>query len=155
MALVNPMPAFSFTVQMGSGMGGPDAAFAEVSGLDMEREVEEVREGGENRFLHRLPGKVSHGNLVLKRGIMPFKSPLHNWCANVIEGDLGTTIETADLNVALLGPKKVPLMVWSVVRAWPVKVQIAAFDAQKNDVAMETIELAYQRVTRSGANARI
>ena len=31
-------------------------------------EIETVVEGGENRFVHRLPKPVKHPNLVLKRG---------------------------------------------------------------------------------------
>ncbi len=46
-----------------------DAAFQEVGGLEAEIEVETVVEGGENRFVHRLPKPVKHPNLSLKRGL--------------------------------------------------------------------------------------
>lgn len=66
---------FNFEVQLvASGRGGDEklsraAAFSEVSGLEINMEVREVREGGFNSGVRRLAGKTSHPNLVLKRGV--------------------------------------------------------------------------------------
>ena len=66
---------FNFEVQIvASGRGGDEvfaraAAFSEVSGLEINIEVREVREGGYNTGVRRLAGKTSHPNLVLKRGV--------------------------------------------------------------------------------------
>jgi phage tail-like protein len=55
-------------------------AFSEVSGLQVEVEVEEVQEGGQNHFVHKLPGRMSWPPLVLKRGIADTDS-LFEWFA--------------------------------------------------------------------------
>ena len=39
-------------------------------------------------------------------------------------------------------------MTWSVVRVWPVKWAISDFRAKESEIAIETIELAFQRVER-------
>ncbi len=127
---------------------GPDSAFSEVTGLEAEREVETVAEGGENRFVHRLPGRVTHRNLVLKRGIMATTSPLRRWCIEAIESDLAQPLSPMDIDVSLLNAEGTPAAVWSVVGAWPVKMDIGAFNASDNSYATETLELAFNRVTR-------
>ncbi|MDD9716285.1 phage tail protein [Dinoroseobacter sp. PD6] len=143
-----PPVAFSFTVRIAGNAAVVDQGFQEVSGLTAERAMTPLEEGGENRFAHKLPGKVKLPNLVLKRGMMLASSPLFTWCKSVIEGDLGVPIEPKSLSVSLLDAKAKPTMSWSVVEAWPVKWTVDSFDAQKNSIAVESIELAYQRVER-------
>src|SRR3954454_4045214 len=55
---------FVFTVD-----GLTIGAFTEVSGLSVQIDVEELPEGGQNQFVHKLPGRMKWPNLVLKRGI--------------------------------------------------------------------------------------
>jgi len=65
-----------------------------------------------------------------------------------LESDLGARVSVKDLTVSLLDAKAKPLISWSIVRAWPVKWQIAAFDAQTNALAVETMEFSFQRIER-------
>ena len=59
--------AFSFAISFrDDGAEAIDGAFQEVSGLDNERQVHDLEEGGENRFVHAFPGSIKHSNLVLK-----------------------------------------------------------------------------------------
>ena len=67
MAVYYPPVGFHFRVDFGiAPQGDLDGRFQEVSGLASELGSEEVVEGGENRFSHRLPGRAKFGNLVLK-----------------------------------------------------------------------------------------
>ena len=143
-----PPVSFSFQVSMAGNRAAVDASFQEVRGLDAERPLTEVREGGENRYAHRLPGAVKYQNLQLKRGLMLAQSPIFVWCKGVLESDLTTPIMPKDLNVSLLDERAEPCMTWSVVRAWPVKWAISDFRAKESEIAIETIELAFQRVER-------
>lgn len=67
-----PPPSFYFTVMVAdtgaalqmSSMA--DAGFQEASGLEAKIETEALKEGGENRFIHQLPGVTSSPNLVLR-----------------------------------------------------------------------------------------
>ena len=62
----DPFPGFKFLLELNSI---PVGGFSECSGLDLELEVEEYAEGGENRFVHKLPGRRKQSDLVLKRGL--------------------------------------------------------------------------------------
>ena len=62
--------------------------FHEVSGLSVEVEVIEFSEGGNNNFIHKLPGRVKYPNIVLKRGFTGDLA-LYNWAnAKVLTGDV-------------------------------------------------------------------
>lgn len=150
MDVISPPVAFHFSVGF-LGMSPPvlDMAFQEISGLESEIEVTELQEGGENRFQHRLPVKVKHSNLVLKRGLSSRASGLVQWCKNTLEGGLAEPIMPKDISVKLLGATGSPVANWSITNAYPVKWQVGSFDAMKNELAIETIELAYNTVERT------
>ena len=54
-----PTTAFCFKVAF-AGSTEVDQAFQEVRGIGADLETEEVAEGGENRFTHRLPKTIKH-----------------------------------------------------------------------------------------------
>lgn len=107
--------------------------------------VEELTEGGENRFSHRLPGRARYGNLILKRGLFT-DSELIGWCRDAIE-NFDFTPDT--VNVTLLNENHEPVAeTFSFVNAWPVKWTVSDFKAQENSIVVETLELAYQYYSR-------
>lgn len=140
--------AFQFKVALASGLAGLDSSFQEVTGLELTMEVEDVREGGENRFVHKLPKGVSHKNLTLKRGIAPLSSPLVRWCKRTLETGLAVAIQPKLVTVSLLDESSLPLRVWMVGNAYPVRWEAADFNSMRNEVAVETIELAFQYMHR-------
>ncbi|MEM9578138.1 MAG: phage tail protein [Pseudomonadota bacterium] len=149
MDILTPPVAFHFSVVfMGLIPPVPDMAFQEVSGLESGLDTEPVTEGGENRFVHQLPKPAKRGNLKLKRGVTSYASGLLQWCKSTIEGDLAEPIKPKDITVSLLNEKRLPVAVWSVGNAYPVKWAVGTFDAMKNELAVETIELAYHALER-------
>jgi phage tail-like protein len=44
--------------------------FKGLTGLEMNFEVQEYREGGNNDYVHRLPGRITYPNLVLFWGLV-------------------------------------------------------------------------------------
>lgn len=144
-----PPPAFYFTVSFGNGSQVADTAFSEVSGIGMEIETEPFSEGGENRFAHQLPVKVRHGNLELKRGVAQIGSPLVAWCKATLEGDFAVPLQLQTVQVKLNGAEGQVLRAWQFNDAYPVKWSVDAFNATKNDVALETISLAYTYAQRT------
>lgn len=113
--------------------------FQSVSGLQVELETEQVPEGGENRFTHKLPVRTRFPNLVLKRGLL-VNSELIKWCRDAVEE---YNIRPVNLTVSLLNQEHEPLITWNVVHAWPVKWAMADFNAEESKIAIETIELVY------------
>src|SRR5437660_10300465 len=71
-----------FYVEVGSTPGKSDfqAVFSEVSGLQVEMQTTDYEEGGENNFVHKLPGRLKVGNVTLKRGLVRSNEFLR-WCS--------------------------------------------------------------------------
>ena len=63
-ASASPAATFLFEVD-----GVEIGRFMEISGLEVSVAVEDLEEGGENSFVHKLPGRMSWPNITLKRGI--------------------------------------------------------------------------------------
>lgn len=153
-----PPPAFAFTVMVaGSGTAlqlssMADASFQEVSGLEAKIELESVKEGGENRYVHQLPSQSSSPNLVLRRGYVTRPSFLAEWAAQTVGSTLTQPILTQTLVVMLLGPERVPLAAWNCDRAWPVRWVTGPFDAMKSEVLTEVLEFATTTITRMPLN---
>ena len=75
MAVNDPLSAFRFKVEI---EGVIEAGFSECSGLQVETEIEEIREGGLNEFVHKLPKGFKHVNLTLKHGLTT-SDTLYRW----------------------------------------------------------------------------
>lgn len=141
-----PPVAFYFSVQIDGRSG--DCSFQEVSGIGLAMEIEPLVEGGENRFIHQLPKGIKQGTLRLQRGLAMKNTELVAWCRQVLEGDLGRRITLKPVQVSLLDEQGQPLCVWSFENCYPVGWDIEAFHADRNEVAIEQIELAYQTCVR-------
>lgn len=149
MDLFTPPTAFHFNVAFqGLVPPVPDMAFQEVSGLETDISVEDYQEGGENRFVHKLPKQVSHPNLKLKRALTTMASGLVVWCKMSVEGGFSTPIKPHNIGVSLLNGMRIPVANWAITNAYPVKWTVGDFDAMKNELAVETIELSYQTIQR-------
>jgi phage tail-like protein len=145
---VYPAPAFYFKVVFGETSLKDETSFQEVSGISSEMDMEEVREGGENRFVQRLPKGVKHGPLELKRSIGTSNSALVRWCRSVMEGGLSEQILTAPLTVYLMNSESMPVRAWQFADTFPVKWDVEPFNSTKNEVAIEKITLNYSYSNR-------
>jgi len=143
-----PPPAFHFKVGFAATLGSEDTSFQEVSGIGSEVDTEDVIEGGENRYVHRLPTAVRHPRLELKRGIAEISSPLVAWCRSVFEGDFAQPIVPMPITVFLLDETQNPIRAWTMANAYPVNWEIEEFGSTKNDVAIERIVLNYNYSNR-------
>ncbi|HMP91425.1 MAG TPA: phage tail protein [Phnomibacter sp.] len=132
-----PLPKFHFTVEW----GGSRIGFTEVTGLTVETEVIEYREGSNKEYSKtKMPGMQKFGNITLKRGTFQSDNEFFDWWKTV---NLNK-IERRDLTISLLNESHEPVMVWKVKNSWPVKVQSADLKSDANEVAIETIELAHE-----------
>ena len=135
-----PPVAFHFRVRFGSSSkDSPDCRFQDVGGLSVSLGVEEVKEGGENRFSHRLPNPARYGNLVLKRGLL-LDSEVKDWIEDAV---MNFSFEPKEVHIDLLNEAHEPLASWTFTKVWPVKWQVSNFKSTGNEVVVETLELAY------------
>lgn len=134
-----PPVGFYFLVEVQDISGINEGSFQEVSGLTVKLGVEEIKEGGELRFVHRLPTPAKYENIVLKRGMLT-GSQLITWARSSIEG---FTFTPKTVTIKLLDETKGPLATWNVVNAYPVGLKISEFKAQDNSIVLETLDLAF------------
>ena len=136
-----PLPAFYFSVRI--GLFVVDTSFRDVEGIGNKFETEPLEEGGENRYVHQLPTKISNSPLVLKRGIGSIASPLIQWCKETLEGGLASPIQTMPIMVSLMDENSVPARNWYFNDAYPVEWSVEGFSATKNEVAIEEMKVQY------------
>lgn len=148
-----PPISFSFKVEFldVEGMNTDrEQCFLEVSGLNFTIETEEFSEGGENRFSYKLPQRIKYPNLKLKRGLIT-DSAIIKWI-NKAADSFFTVVDysfaPSDILISLLNEAGEPAAVWLVIQAYPVRWEVSDFNANGNDIAIETIELAYQYFKR-------
>lgn len=143
-----PPVSFYFKIVFQGAPKIVDSAFLEVSGLREEMEVTEVQEGGENDYFHRVPKRVKHGNLVLKRALEPLDNSLEKWVKDTLEGGFARKIKPRNVVVMLLGADGKAARCWWCSHAYPVKWEVSGFNAQDNKLAIETLELCYNLLER-------
>jgi phage tail-like protein len=149
-----PPPGFRFRVTVigaGAAMAevtGVDASFREISGIESRFDTEEVAEGGENRFVHRLPRPARYSDLVLRRGVVSRASFFAEWVAGTLGASLSLPIVTQNLMVSLLNEEGWPLVAWAFVNAWPLRWEVASLDSLSNEVLTETMEFTYNYFER-------
>lgn len=141
-----PPVGFHFVVAF-SGINGitdNDFRFQSVAGLNAEMGTEDLIEGGENRFVYKLPVRAKYPNLTLKRGMLQ-GSALLKWFKDAVEN---YKFEPITISVTLLNELHTPLSTWNFVDAYPVKWEISSFDSTKNEIVVDTIEIAYKYFKR-------
>jgi len=150
-----PAVGFHFRVSIGGTSDDDgDSRFQAVSGLSVEVETENKKEGGENRFEHVLPVRTKYPLLVLKKGLIQSTS-FRQWCMDNINGittmasddPTKPLLTPKDITVSLLNPDGDELMSWNIVHAWPKKWSISDLNAEQSAIVVETIELQYQYFT--------
>ncbi len=135
-----PPVGFHFKVEF-TGIGNDnDCRFQSVSGLTVEYDTESFKEGGENRFEHKLPVRTKYNDISLKRGMLT-NSLVIAWCKQAFENRIFLPLM---VNITLLNEKHEPLKVWEIVDAWPKKWSVSDFNAQENSIVVETLDLAYK-----------
>lgn len=138
---------FHFKVTFeGLGVGDEDVRFQSVSGLDVEKETETWKEGGENHFEHTMPGRTKFSSpLILKRGLlMPGKSKLTDWCIDAFVHFKLKPLET--VTVQLLNEEHEVLAKWDLAWVWPRSWKLAELNAERSEVLIETLELNFNRL---------
>lgn len=138
-----PPWGFYYRVEFSISQNKNDVRFQTVSGLSVEYDMEEFKEGGENRFVHKLPVRTKYADMVLKRGMLT-DSDVIRWCLKAFRN---REFEPADVTVILMNEKGEPLRTWKVSHAIPKKWLVSDLNANENAVVIETLELTYRFFT--------
>lgn len=141
-ARIDPYGSFNFLVELD---GISQASFRECTGLDSTTEVIEHRQGGDNVTVYKLPGKTTYADITLKWGLTD-SAEVWNWRQRIMEG----RIERKNGSIVVYDlANRTEVARWNFVNAWPTKWEGPAFNALGNEVAVETLVLAHEGVTRA------
>jgi phage tail-like protein len=135
--------AFQFLVEID---GITNARFQEVGGIDATTDVVEYREGGDLLGTRKFPGQTKHSNLSLKRGYTD-DTQLYKWYEDVMTGR--TENIRRNISVIQIDMAGQEVLRWNLFKAFPVKYTAPAYNAKSNDLSIETLEVAYERIERA------
>ena len=137
----DPYLSLNFLVEIeGLVVGG----FNEVTGLTIEVEIEEYREGGVNTYVHKLAGPARYpNNLVLKHGLTD-SDTLWSWHQDVARGN----ILRKNGSIMLLDSAGEEQWRWNFVDAYPVRWVGPDLRAGSAEVAIETLELVHRGLSK-------
>jgi phage tail-like protein len=138
-----PYTQFNFLVDIGSGSDGATAGFQEVSAISTEVAVTEYRNGNskENSPI-KITGLNKASDVTLRRGVIGALD-LYAWLNDIRNGNQ-SALRT--VTIQLLDEERNPVQSWKLLRARIVKHTSGPFNARGNDVAVEEIVLAYERL---------
>jgi len=136
----DPYQAFNFLVEIEGILAG---GFSECTGLQVETEYFDFREGGQNDYVHRFAGPTKYPSLILKHGLTQIDA-LWKWHQGVTQG----VIARKNGTIYLLDKQRNEIMHWNFKEAFPVKYTGPDFRADSAAVAFESIELSHRGLSR-------
>ena len=124
-------------------------AFTEVTGLAVSVDVEELAEGGQNAYTHKLLGRMRWPNIVFKRGLtdsnalfawlLKFSGDGFNGAQNKITPETGS--------ISVLTASGAPFRTWSLIDVKPIKWSGPRLAASSRDLAIEELEVCHSGFT--------
>jgi phage tail-like protein len=136
----DPFVGFNFRISMDGLTRG---AFRECTGLHSAIDLVEYREGGATHP-SKLAGLTKYGNVVLRRGITDDRE-LYDWHLAAVNGD----ISRRNGSIVVLDRKGGEAARWNFFGAWPQRWEGPALNSTTSELAVETLELAVERLERA------
>lgn len=150
-----PLTKMNFFVNVPE-LAGTMAAFSEVTGIEASVDVIEFRQGNSNSLAPvKIPGLVKHGNVTLKMGYT-VGNGFKEWIAQCISEQRGAmsrkTVTIELINIQDGAPSNVVSgiqgnILWELKDAWVTKYTGPDLNASASEVAIESVELAYEELS--------
>jgi phage tail-like protein len=136
-----PLPKFKFVVDLSPQLKG--IAFQDVSGLETGEPLIEYRKGDSKSFNSiKMPGLTKVGNITLRKGIFLSDDAFWDWQKQI---NLNT-IKRETVYIKLLDESYDIVMQWQLNNAFPIKITSTDLKSDGNEVAIETLEIAYEQL---------
>lgn len=120
-------------------------SFMEVNGLEVSVETEDVQEGGQNSFVHKLPGRMTWPNITLKRGATR-SNELLKWL-NESSGETfaanGNKVVRKTAAITLVDRSGKRITSWDFDGAFPVKWSGPSFATSSGEAPTESLEITH------------
>lgn len=134
-----PLPVYNYRVTLGSLSLG----VSEISGLSVEYEPVTYKHGLSFVMGAKIiPGMRQPVKLTMKRGIVKRGETFYRWLRDTYADPSTSTRQ--DILIDLCDETGVAIVRWKVQGAMPIKIAAPTFDANSNEVAIETIEVIAQ-----------
>lgn len=139
-----PLPKFYFQVKWDSEV----VQFQEVSGLNIEAQIIEYRHGDSPEFSAiKMPGLKKVGNVTMKKGVFKSDNKFWLWLQEIKLN----TIKRKVITISLLDETNSPTMTWTLNNAWPTKITGTDLKSNGNEVAVESIDIAFETMVIANA----
>lgn len=126
--------------------GKEEAGFSEVSAPDISSDPVEYREGNmKGMTAIKQPGIIKYSNVTLKNGVT--KSQVFmDWMKTVLSGQ----VKRKTVVITMLDDDaSTEVASWQLEKTWPTKYTAPDLNATSNEVAIESLELVTEGVTRT------
>jgi phage tail-like protein len=120
-------------------------AFKEVHGLELRVEIDTYEEGGENGFVHQLPGRMTWPNIVLKRGLIQTDA-LFDWVRKTSGDDFasgGNKLTRCTGAIVLMSSQNKRLRSYELRSAFPVRWVGPNLNVNEQRPLDEELEIAH------------
>ena len=139
--VAEPLRAYNFMLAI-AGQGR--SYFTEVSGLGVRVANIAYREGGRLSVVRALPGQVSYSPVVLRYGLSE-DHDLWDWLMSAANGQpIRNSVEISVLDNT--GAQE--SVAWELARAWPTEWLGAPLRSMTSELAIDTLVLAHEGITR-------
>lgn len=139
--IIYPYKKFNYKVLINNT---EEAGFSEVSAPDISSDPVEYREGNMAGMTPgKQPGILKYSNVTLKRGTTD-SQVFVNWMKGVQEGK----VERKTVVITLMDDAMNDVASWQLEKAWPTKYTAPDVNATSNEVAIESLELVCEGVSR-------
>jgi phage tail-like protein len=131
----DPAVTVCFTVKIdGQDLG----AFTQCDGLGCEVAVEQREEGGNNLFVHQLPGRMKYTNIKLTRPVNGDTEKVATWLAG-----MANEVKRTNAEIAAMSADGTTVAAWSFMGVIPIKWTGPQLSVDSPKVATESLELAH------------
>jgi phage tail-like protein len=131
-----PLPVYNYRVTVGATTLG----FSEVSGLSVDYEPVTYKHGLSFVMgVKIIPGMRQPIRLTLKKGVVKANDFLTSWFQNAYINPFNNA--KRDILIDLCDESGQAVVRWKVQGALPIKLDAPTFDADSNEVAIESLEL--------------
>jgi phage tail-like protein len=114
--------------------------FTSCEGLGMEVVVETREEGGNNFFVHQLPGRLKYPNIKFSRPINKDSEKVAQWFMDIARG---SGLKRKNGQIVALTPDSQVLAQWGLIGVIPVRWSGPGFSSESPKAATETVEIAH------------
>jgi phage tail-like protein len=119
--------------------------FRSVTGLEVTVQFDEFREGGQNGYVHKVPGRMSWPNLVFRRGITE-SNAVFDWLAKSSGEQFaagGNKVTRSTGAVVAIGLDGARLRSWEFIDVFPVRWKGPEFSVDQQIPLEEELEVAH------------